>query len=144
MGTIDLNTFFNEKAATYMPQDYRLRNPYDCPAVMKAVIQDIIAQIQSIFAFELASPSNISMAQRLADALCERVEFRGTRLTKLVSIELFIDPADLSTLNFFLRPRSEDGRHLLRIINDDPDPLVKDLPKTIEPPKVQVRRIVEI
>jgi hypothetical protein len=127
-------------------QDIRLRNPYDCPEVMKAVIQDIVGQIQAIFAFELASPSTVGLAQMLVDRLADKVEFRGTGLNKLVSIQLFMSPTDYSTLNFSLRPLSEDGRHLLRIISDEPAFPATSPPKmtVVDPPKTVVRRIVEI
>lgn len=126
--------------------DVKLRNPYDCPEVMKAVIQDIVSQLQAIFAFELLSPTNVALAQQLADYLAERVEFRGTRLSKLVSIQLFMSPTDLGTLNFTLRPLSDDGRHLLRIISDEPAfPTSPPAPMAIvDPPKTKIRRIVEI
>ena len=126
--------------------DVKLRNPYDCPEVMKAVIQDIVTQLQAIFAFELLNPKTVALAQQLADYLAEKVEFRGVRLSKLVSIQLFMSPTDLTTLNFSLRPLSDDGRHLLRIISDEPAfPTTPPLPmKIVDPPKVQIRRIVEI
>ena len=126
--------------------DLKLRNPYDCPEVMKAVIQDIVTQLQSIFAFEMLNPKTCALAQMLADQLSERVEFRGTRLSKLVAIQLYMSPQDYSTLNFSLRPLSEDGRHLLRIISDEPAfPTTPPLPmKIVDPPKTKIRRIVEI
>ena len=126
--------------------DVKLRNPYDCPEVMKAVIHDIVSQLQAIFAFELLNTKTVGLAQMLADQLADRVEFRGVRLNRLVAIQLFLDPADLSTMNFSLRPLSEDGRHLLRIISDEPAfPATPPLPmKIVDPPRTQIRRIVEI
>lgn len=125
--------------------DIKLRNPYDCPPVMKAVIQDIVHQIQAIFAFQAMDSKTVAFAQIFVDQLADRVQFRGTPLNRLVEIRLYPSPEDLTTLNFSLRPLSEDGRHLLRIINDEPafSPVPEPV-KVVDPPKLKIRRIVEI
>jgi len=121
----------------------KFRNPYDSILVLKAIIQEIMDQVGKAYNMsELKMPSLVE-AQVALDELSCRVEFRGTPLYKLISINIANSSfTDITSFDFVLKPLSEDGRVYLKLLEQADAPGTK---LTVEETKkIHVRRIVEI
>lgn len=120
------------------------RNPYDSILVLRALIQEIMYQVSKAYKPDELAIAPTTEIQKALDELSCRVEFRGTPLHKLVAIELRQSwSSDTPTsLDFVLRPLSEDGRVYLKLLKLEDTPSIPV--SQAEATRVHVRRIVEI
>lgn len=106
----------------------KVRNPYDSPRVLRAVLDEITRQVEDQLQGYFISPNLMAQAQSLVDSLCSMVHFRGVPLLKLLGFSLMTDPTTLGEMVFHIRPLSDDGRWLLQQM---------DLLKTEEVPHIE-------
>lgn len=121
----------------------RIRNPYHSPRVLKAVLDDVIEQMQVIFYGYLLSPNIINQMQAAMDAVTSQVVFHGVPLIELVHLRLSAHPMDSTTFIVTFHGVSEDGRWLLKQLEggyNAVDMVVLDETK----PMLNVKRIVEV
>jgi hypothetical protein len=129
----------------------KFKNPYFSPRVINALIEDIIEQAQILLlehGYSPPSPSFIQMLQTAVDDVGYQVHIKGISLTKLISIEVTADTTVEGNVNFHLKPLCEDGKYLLKAIEQHrtPDPVLPPLPtpQFVQPTKGKITRIVEI
>ena len=122
-------------------------NPYDSPRVLRAVLdvicEKLVVEVQGSLSL---TPQVDQELQYIADVMCACVQWRGSPLRKLISIDCRMKPDGTNEILFTLRPLSEDGRWLLQQMGLVEAPKVQ-LPKAIVTPKdetVKITRIVEI
>jgi hypothetical protein len=121
----------------------KFRNPYDSILVLKAIIQEIMDQVGRAYNMDELNMPSLVDAQIALDELSYRVEFRGTPLYKLIAIVIANRSFTATpSLDFVLKPLSEDGRVYLRLLEMADAPGAKLAVE--ETKKVHVRRIVEI
>jgi hypothetical protein len=85
-------------------------DPLQSPRVLRAVLDEVIAQMSDYILGEKATPNTLYLAQNLLDHVLHDVHFRGTRILKLISINVTEKDGAL-TVHF--KPMSEDGEWLL-------------------------------
>jgi hypothetical protein len=124
-----------------------IRNPYDSPRVLRAVLEEICEFIRF---FAETHPGLLDMdaeLQHLANEFTTMVAWRGSSLRKLIAIDCYMKPDGTNEILFKMRPISEDGRWLCRQMDLIEAPLV-ELPKVPEfspvAPKMKITRIVEV
>lgn len=126
----------------------KFKNPYFSPRVINALIEDIIEQAQVLLMEHGYSDGFVQMLQTAVDDVGYQVHIKGVALTKLISIDVTPDPNVAGNVNFRLKPLCEDGKYLLKAVEQHrtPDPVTPPIPapQFTQPTKAKITRIVEI
>ena len=127
-----------------IPSVPRFRNPYDSPRVMRAVIDDMVEQVEQKFYGLLLQPDTLAVMRTLINDLCDCVYFRGVKLGKLIAIDVETHPQDSTSILISFRGLNEDGRWLLSKMKvDEPEQPPEPITEKVTP-KLKTTRVVEI
>lgn len=117
-----------------------VRNPYDSPRVVRAIIEDLIEYISVNYFLAVVDDSVIGQLTTIIQARLDNVGFRGTPINRLIEMApVYVRSANVLTFHF--RPLSDDGRWLLRQMD-----LLRDIPPVPQhiAAAPEVKRVVDL
>lgn len=125
----------------------RIYDPLCSPRVLKAIIDDVIDQVTKQAWGYKATPELLHYLRDSVYAVLDSTRFRGSRLTKLISIEFAYAQGHGAAvaLQVLITSNSEDGYDLLKEMNIIPvAPTYEvDVPRRPEEKPI-MRRLIEL
>lgn len=117
------------------------RQPYDSPRVIRAIIEDLIEDI-SKEVFMRPAEEAARHAYFIIQMALSNVDYRGTKLSKLIAVDPVIEGHGLL---FHFRKLSEDGEWLLKQLDLEHanSPEMK-VPEAYVEKTISVKRVVDL
>lgn len=124
----------------------QFKNPYSSPRVINALIEEIIDQASTLLMSQELTPDFVVQLQAAVDDVSHQVQIKGVALTRLIAINVEQSSSLTGTVDFHLKPLCEDGKYLLKRIEEyrTPDPTTPPLPLPLILQGKKITRIVEI
>jgi hypothetical protein len=107
--------------------------------VLRAVLDEVIAQLGEYLVHTKVTPDTIHFVQRTLDGMLAHVHFRGTQVIKLIAINVAINGSE-ATIHF--KPMSEDGAWLLEKMDVTKPPAAVKFDRGEE--KVAITRVLDL
>jgi hypothetical protein len=117
------------------------RDPYDSPRILKALLDQIVEDVNSYFAYTTLTNQALYAIQACIDDQLRRTDYRGIPLN--AGIRILAAYQGGSSIELRITPVSEDGRFWLSCIDElESPPPTMVVPVEEPPPSITAKRVI--